>query len=270
MSSSPTATIERPPRTLSALTLGARLLTLDFKRQLFSRKALVNIVIQLLPVLIGLVAITTQGLDGTTLFRNLISNVYLPLLIPLTALFFGGPTVINEIEGRTITYLTLRPLPRAILYLAKFGASLLTTLLITVIPIVLLAAVCMIGASEPLGDLLPLFAGGIGAAALGAIAYTAIFAALAVLFYATLLPGIVYFVVVEMVFAAIPILELLSVRFHMRTIAGLQQERGFLAGLIADEPLAFEWWVGVLIAAFFAIAATAVATVVFRQRQFHV
>ncbi len=272
MSTSEAPKIERPPRSLSSPTLGLRLLSLDFGRQIRARKTLTLVAIQLLPVVIAAVFVIWRDVDGMNLFRNTIEHVYIPLLLPLAALFFGGPTIVNEIEGRTITYLTLRPLSRATLFLAKLASSISVALVATLLPVLALFGVCMIGSGDPLGDSLPMLGAALGAVAVGAITYTAIFAFLGVLFSATLLLGIVYFVVVELVFAAIPIIELLSVKFHLRTIAGFtsSDRAGFLDRLILEEPLNFEWWFGVLIAGLMASFAIIVSTLVFRQRQFHV
>ncbi|RAL24763.1 hypothetical protein DL240_00705 [Lujinxingia litoralis] len=260
-----------PARNLGVIPQALRLFSLDFGRQLRARKTLVLLAVQLLPVLVALAYVAFGQLDGMTMFRNSMESVYLPFLVPLAALYFGGPAIVDEIEGRTITYLTLRPLPRALIYLAKLKSAMLSALLVTSLPIILLFGICAFSSGELLGEL-PTLGKMLGASAVGVLTYTAVFAMLAAIFSSSLLLGIVYYVIVEMVIAAIPVLELVSIKFHVRTIAGLQgaDRAGWLDRLILDEPLNFEWWFGLLVAAIFTTLATAVATAIFREKQFHV
>ena len=268
----PALTIERPPRSLAAFPLGLRLYTLDLRRQVLARKTFTILIIQLLPVLIGAFFVIFQNLDGITLFRNTIEHVYIPFLMPLAALFFGGPTIVNEIEGRTITYLTLRPLSRSTLYLAKLASSITTALAVILLPVLLLFGIALIGGADGFSESLAILGPALLAITAGAIAYTSLFAFLGALASATLLLGIIYFVIVEMVLAALPVLELLSVKFHLRTIAGFQgaDRAGFLERMILDQPLNFEWWVGLLVTTFFSLAALVAGTLIFREKQYHV
>lgn len=270
-SDSTTLFIERPPRSLSTVALALRLYQIDLRRQLFSQKTLVLGLIQLLPVLIGLFFIFRQNLDGLSLFRNSLEHVYLPFLLPLAALFFGGPTIVNEVEGRTITYLTLRPIPRTSLYLAKLFSSITAALAVTLIPVLILFGVTMVGGGE-FGEGLKVLGAALGTIFVGALTYTAIFAFLGALASSTLLLGIIYFVLVEMVLATLPVLELLSVKYHLRTVAGFQgaDRAGFLTQLVLDEPLVFDWWVGALVATIITLAAITAGTLIFRDRQYHV
>lgn len=268
----PALQIERPPRSLSSFPLGLRLFTLDLRRQLLARKTLTILIIQLLPILIGAFFVIGQNVDGMTLFRNTVEHVYIPFLLPLAALFFGGPTIVNEVEGRTITYLTLRPISRSALYLAKLASSIGAALAVTLLPVLLLFGVSLIGSADGFSESLALLGPALGAIAIGAVAYTSLFAFLGALASATLLLGIVYFVIIEMVLAVLPVLELLSVKFHLRTIGGYQgaDRASFLDRLILDQPLTFDWWVGLLIAALFSLAAIIAGMLVFREKQYHV
>ena len=265
------STTSLPARNFGVVRQAISLFALDFGRQLRARKTFVLLAVQLLPVLVALAYVAFGELDGMTMFRNSLESVYLPFLVPLAALYFGGPSVVDEIEGRTITYLTLRPIPRAILYLSKLKSAMLSATLVSGIPIVLLFVVCAASSGE-FGAQLGTLGQMLGAAAVGAVTYTALFAMLAVIFSSSLLLGIIYYVVVEMMVAAIPVVELASVKFHVRTIAGLQgaDRAGWLDKLILDEPLNFEWWFGLLVAGLIAVLATAAATAIFREKQFHV
>lgn len=270
-------TIDRPPRRLSPLATGAELLKLDLWRKFRSRKTLILFLIQLIPALVAAVSLVWGDLDGFQVFESTIENVYLPLLLPLAALFLGGPTIVDEVEAKTITFLTLRPLSRATLLLGKLGASIILAVAITVVPVLIFFGICSLGASAGLGEGLSLLGTGTAAVAVGAVTYTTIFALLGVVFASTLLPGIVYYVVFELIIAALPLVEFLSVKFHLYTLGGFDRAeaegggwRQQLEELLLDQPLEFDWWVGLLFCAVVTGAALLVATVIFRNREFRV
>jgi len=68
-----------------------------------------------------------------SIFSNLIMVFYLQFLILILALFFGTSVCSEEIEGKTLTYLSTRPVPKSALILGKFSAySLLMILMINI------------------------------------------------------------------------------------------------------------------------------------------
>lgn len=268
--------IERPPRDTSAVKLAFRLASLDFTRQLKSRKTLILFLIQFLPALVSALALFWGDLDGLGVFEGTVERVYLPLMLPLAALFFGGPTIVDEVEAKTITYLTLRPMSRTALLMGKLTSSIAMALCVTVIPVVVFFAVCAIGGSAPLAEGMPMLGSAAGTVAVGAITYTSVFALLGVVFSSTLLPGIVYYVVFEMVLGTIPVIEVLSIKFHLSTLGQLQPEqedagaiRQQLEQLLLDQPLDFDWWVGLVICGVITATAIGVSAILFQDRQFH-
>jgi hypothetical protein len=86
-----------------------------------------------------------------------------------------------------------------------------------------------------------------------------------------LVASILYFFVVEMVISRLPILELLSVRFHLRGVAGFESTRPeWLDQLFLEEPIRLTWWLGAVV--LFAIGSSALAAgaLVFRHKNYHV
>lgn len=243
----------------------------ESRRLVLAKKTFVLFGVQLIPVLAALIYVIFQDIDGLTMFRNIVEYTVFPFLLPLAALFYGGPTIVEEMEGRTLTYLTMRPIARPALFLSKWLAGATMTALVVIIPLLLLFAVCLFQSSDMESTLESL--GFIVIAALiGVLTYTAIFATLGVIFASSLLLGVIYFVLVEMILATLPILELLSVKYYLRTTAGFSatDRLGFLDRLVLDEPLVFDWWFGVLIASLIAFVALVAGTFVFRERQYHV
>ena len=267
---------DTPSRQLSPIRLGLNLYKLDLARKLRARKTLILFAIQLLPVAVALLALIWVDLDGLQVFEETVAGVYLPFLIPLAALFFGGPTIVDEVEGRTITYLTLRPVPRSILFAAKLAASVLLTVATSTISVIAFYLVCTLGGGG-LTEGLDLLGWAAFAVVVGAKTYTTIFALLGVVFASTLLPGIVYYVVFELIIGAVPIVEMLSVKFHLYTLGGFDRTgaddggaRETLEQFLLDQPLEFDWWVGFVACVLITAAATLIAATVFRSREFHV
>ena len=107
------AEIAAMPRQLSAGALTQTRYLAQLRQLITARKTIALLVIQLLPVVAAILYVLVNDVDGLTMFRQIIERVTFPFLIPLTALFYGAPGIVDEMEGRTLTYLTLRPLPRA-------------------------------------------------------------------------------------------------------------------------------------------------------------
>ncbi len=255
-------------RNLAAGAQFGRLLALQLRRLAWTRKTKAMLVIQLLPVIAAFVAVIIYEIDGLTMFSGLMASVTLPFLVPMTAIFYGGPTIVDEMEGRTLTYLTLRPIPRTLLYLGKLTAGTIVALLLTIVPILLVFVVCLWGSSdygasaEQLGMVM------LGAGT-GTVVYCAIFGLFGAIFATSLLASIVYYGVVEFSFGMFPILELVTMRYHIKGVAGFNDtERGPLDSLFVDEPIVLEWWVSLLVLAIVVSGALAIGAWVFQDRKY--
>ncbi|HXT37403.1 MAG TPA: ABC transporter permease [Chloroflexota bacterium] len=91
----------------------------------------VGVLLSIPPLLALLYALTAAHPDGHRFVIQLFDNVILPVLLPLTALIFGTSALGSEIEDRTLIYLTLRPVSRLSIALAKWlAAALLTVVLV--------------------------------------------------------------------------------------------------------------------------------------------
>lgn len=273
MSASPPSSSSSPSTSSSRHITAMTQLTMLFQTQLAillrARKTIALLVVQLIPALAALFYIVFNDIDGLTLFRNIVEHVSFPFLIPLTALFFGGPTIVDEMEGRTLTYLTLRPIQKPIIYLGKLLAAWVVGTLVVVIPTLVLAIVC-VASSDDMAGLLMSMGQILGAASLGVICYTSIFALLGALFTTSLISSVVYFVIFEIVFAVLPILELLSVRYYLRTVAefNVADRLGMLDKLVLDKPIVFPIWAAILILLTLSLGTTLVGSYVFKERQY--
>ncbi len=81
-----------------------------------------------LPVAVALIFRLSALLSGRTspsgiyVFTNVIMFFYLQMIILVLALFYGTSVCSEEVEGRTLPYLTTRPLPRSAIVLGKYAA----------------------------------------------------------------------------------------------------------------------------------------------------
>jgi ABC-2 type transport system permease protein len=114
-------------------------------------------------------------------------------VLPLVAFFYATSLVADEVEGRTITYLLTRPIPRASVLAGKFAAYLATSLSIA-LPAVLVAFLAL--ATAPGGPGLATGARDLfrdlGTVVLTLLAYGALFALMGVVFRRPAIPGLLF------------------------------------------------------------------------------
>jgi len=107
-----------------------------------ARKTKIFYLISFLPVLMSIIIKFTQifyersFIEGIYIFSNMIMVFYLQFLILILALFFGTSVCSEELEGKTLTYLTTRPVPKSSIILGKYAAYTSLALLMTVIGVV--------------------------------------------------------------------------------------------------------------------------------------
>jgi ABC-2 type transport system permease protein len=259
------------PRSLGAARQWRTLYRIQLLQILRARKSYWMLAAQIVPVLVGLAFAIWSDRDGSVFFRDIVEHITIPFFVPLAALFYGAPSIVDEMEGRTLTYLMLRPIPRPVLYLAKVCAGLTVAVGAVVIPMVLLFVVCVAKSNDfaaTLGTLGQLCA----AATLGTMAYGSVFAMLGALFATSMLPSILFFVLFEMILGVLPVLELASVRYYVKTMGGLKvgDRLGPLEELILTKPLLFSWWVGLIVLALVTFVASSLGAYIFREKQYYV
>jgi ABC-type transport system involved in multi-copper enzyme maturation permease subunit len=94
-------------------------------------------VIMALLVKFGQVFSIQSNLSGTYVFSNIIMTFYLQFIILILALFFGTSVCSEELEGRTLPYLSTRPISKSSFILGKYAAYTLLTIVMTVVGVVL-------------------------------------------------------------------------------------------------------------------------------------
>jgi ABC-2 type transport system permease protein len=180
-------------------------------RALLGRKR----VLMLLPmpiILIGLTLIgVTSGSSDAAWGPVVFSSLGISVILPLTALIVGSSALGLEIDDGTITHLLTKPLPRSEIVLSKLAVAWLVTAVATGVP---LAAAALIAGSGKLA------VGLVIGAAIGGLAYSALFLALSVMVKRPVAVGLVYIVLWENILVSyVSGARVFSVRQHATAIA---------------------------------------------------
>jgi len=124
-------------------------------------------------------------------FAHLMLSLYFQLLIPVLALFFGTSIVNDELDNKTLVYLTTVPVPRRKVLLGKYLAAFLLAALLVIVGFLL----CFLAASlTRLGDAaaweeLGLF---LGTSLLALFCYSTLFTALGAFMKKSILLGLFF------------------------------------------------------------------------------
>lgn len=212
--------------TLGILWLFART---QLVRSLAPRRSWLVYAFTLLPSLIALLIVThARRVNAEGIATNLSWFLYLQVVVPLVTLLQGQAVISREVEDRTITYPFSRPIARPAMFLGRSLGALLFTLLLLLAGAALLLLVAAQGTGgkapgpehfplAPLledGVVLPLLA----AVALGAVAYTLIFAALGVFTKHPMILGLAYTFALEGFFANLPgSNQALAIQYYLRS-----------------------------------------------------
>ena len=108
-----------------------------------SKKTKVFYILSFIPVIMALIVkfgqvfASRSSLTGIYVFSNFIMTFYLQFIILILALFFGTSVCSEELEGRTLPYLTTRPVSKASFILGKYAAYTLLIVAMTVVGVIL-------------------------------------------------------------------------------------------------------------------------------------
>jgi ABC-2 type transport system permease protein len=159
-----------------------------------ARKMKVFFLLSLLPVAMAVIvrfAFAGRSGDVMSVFQDILMVYDLQFLIVILALFYGTSVCSEEIEGKTLPYLTTRPLAKPGIILGKYAAY---TSLTSLMVLVSLAASYLILNGTRLGEMrawtsLIRYA---GVLVLGLAAYTALFAFLGTFMKKSILVGLAF------------------------------------------------------------------------------
>ncbi len=162
-----------------------------------SRKTKVFYILSFLPVVIAFIIKFSQIFsdrrifEGIYIFSNHIMIFYLQFLILILALFFGTSVLSEELEGKTLTYLTTRPLPKSAIILGKYAAYTLLAILMTVIGVVFAFIILNLNQLMDLSLYKILFRD-LGVLVLGLICYSAFFTFIGTFMKKSIMFGLIF------------------------------------------------------------------------------
>lgn len=231
MSTTPTPTAATPPLAppvvlRHGLDAGAWLTLLWISVEQLSRgRRLLGLALAFaLPSLIALAArYDNQKYAGQVqaVENSLIFYMVPQVLLPLTALVLASGMVRDEVEGQTLTYVLIRPLPRPAIYVAKLVAAWIVSAGLAAVFTALALAVVHWGTDGFWGTVFPGRAARVAAlGALSLLVYVSLFGGLSLVVRWVLPLGVAYTVVFEGLFANIDFsVRRVTVLWYVRVLA---------------------------------------------------
>lgn len=178
---------------------------LTLEGMVWSRRSLLMAVLLGLPVVLSLLyrGVLAGKLPPQVapfdLYGIVVAFYYVRNVLPLVALFYATALIADEVEGRTLTYLLTRPVPRAAIMAGKFAAYVATTLTLTLPAHVLTFFVLMTSRSRfELSAAVPDLFRDMGVIVLTLLVYGALFTLLGVLLKRPMIPGLLFLFVWEL------------------------------------------------------------------------
>src|SRR6476620_7730405 len=145
-----------------------------------------------------------------------ILEMFFPILLPIATMILATAAIGNEIEDRTLPYLTLKPLNRSRLVVEKWLGSIWVAL--PAILIGLLTA-CLILFRDQSSDNMRVIVSALVASAIGICAYCSIFLLISLLIQRALVVGIIYTFVIENILGKyLKGLRVLSIQHYVKSI----------------------------------------------------
>jgi len=168
-----------------------------FKQELKAKRTKIFFLLSFVPVLILLIAklieIINPDTAGTAenVFTKAMLMVYFQLLIPVLALLYGAMVINEEVDNKTLVFLTTSPVPKASVILGKYAAYVLLANIIMNAGLVLCFLIINI---DHLGSMSNVdnFFKFLGVGILASITYMALFTLLGTLMKKSIMMGIFF------------------------------------------------------------------------------
>ena len=190
----------------------------------------------------GIYLINTDVSTPREFLVELFLNILIaPTLLPITVLILATAALGNEVEDRTLPYLTLKPIGRLRIVLEKLAGVLVIALPTVLVGLAATALIVSLG-QDDYGRLARRFSGTLdlgpvvwamlGAAAVGVVATSAIFLAVSLIVPRALLAGIIYAFAWESLLGRfLPGIRLVSIRHYVQsTFVALLDDPGVTIG----------------------------------------
>jgi len=106
------------------------------------RKTKIFFFLSFLPVFMAFIVKFSQifslsrNIEGIYIFNNMIMAFYMQFLILILALFYGTSVSSEELEGKTLTYLTTRPVSKSAIIIGKYVSYTVLIIIMTTLGVV--------------------------------------------------------------------------------------------------------------------------------------
>ena len=243
-------------------------------RQMFwSRRTLLILLGCGLSLLIALILRFTVGSSGiVNRSIPMITLILYGLLVNLSAIFYGTAIISDEVDGKGLTYLQMRPIRKSTILLSKFAAYFIGTLAIVGVSHLILTVIV---ATHPKLDKNILFHLGMSlrysaSMALSLLVYGAFAAALAAKFKHPVLWGLLFVMGWERITASkfMPMgIKQLSISHYLITLfPDYRLRRSLISDFLGESPPSE--WVALLVLCLLTTGLLWLAIRIFREREY--
>ena len=249
------------------------LFKVTFRQMFWSKRTVLILLGCLLSLAIALAfRFIARGGGSVNRFIPLMTLSLYGLLVNLSAIFYGTAIISDEIDGKGLTYLQMRPLHKSTILLSKFAAYLIGTVALIGTSHLILTGIMIThpklenGAFFQLGMSLRYTA----SLALALLVYGALATVLAVRFKNPVLWGLLFVMGWESITAS-PVMataiKRLSISHYLFTVfPHYRLPRGDLTGFLGASPLSA--WVALLVIFILTAVLLWLATRIFRGREY--
>ncbi len=205
--------------------------------------------------------------NAAQVFATLMSTAVIHFLVVFVTLFYGTALISDEVEGKTLTYLFVRPIPKPAIMVGKFLALIWISVMLVLPTIVLSYFILYIGADlTPFMEDINLLAKDMGIVFLGLLAYGSLFALIGAWLKHPILTGLIYAFGWEGIISYLPgFTRKLTITHYVQSIFPHQDSATAIAMLIGERTAAVEAVITlVLLSAFF----LATASLILREKEY--
>jgi ABC-2 type transport system permease protein len=237
----------------SFLTASLRIFDLSLGRMLWTRGTVFMALVVGLPVVIALIIRGLEGMGvpsaqvngmaitGPTAFGVMIWWLYLRMIVPLLAVYYGTSLIADEVEEKTITYLFTRPIPRGAILAGKFLAYIVCTVMVVLPSVMIVYFLIVPRGGGDIAASFPALLKDLGLLALGLLSYGALFAWVGARFKRPLAVGLAFIFGWEQFVMVLPgYLRRFSVMHYLQSLVPHAMPSdgvlSLLQGLFRDSP----------------------------------
>lgn len=202
-----------PPSRLAAILRGGwQLVTLSAWRMVRSRQTWVNALLLAFALLAAMAWATRGERTAAQFIQQLFLPLFVSFFLPIFSLCYASASVAGERQDQTLVYLLATPLPRCVIYAAKFVAALLLVSAWNLAGFAALARLAGAAGWESFRHLWP-------AVALSSLAYTCLFHLFSVTLQRATIVSLGYALILETFLGNMPgIIKRLAISYYTQCL----------------------------------------------------